>query len=423
MQRADRLVWQVSAILLLGALIGMAAGLLSLLLTMVESLALGFHESPSIPGPFHVAPWRRCLSVLLGLTLASLVWWFLRNRSPRVPSVKQAVDGQGMPCWQTLLHVVTQIVIVGCGASIGREVAPRELGAMLGQRFSGLFKLADQDRRLIVAISAAAGLAGVYNAPLAGLFFALEILLVDITIETVLMALGTSSVAAFTASLIRGDQVFYQLPHLQAHATPSIMVFALLGGVVCGVCGTLFRCGSNWAEAHKPTQGSAMLWQMPLAGLVTGLVAIWLPQVMGNGRAAAQPAFSAGTAGQALSSLLLMLLLVAVAKGLVTLLTIRSGASGGVLQPGIALGATVGAIMGLGWIAAFPQDSLAACALIGACALLAASQQAPLMAMCLVMELTGSGMSLVVPVGLAVAMSALVSKRLLHWQQVRLSRN
>ena len=241
----------------------------------------------------------------------------------------------------------------------------------------------------------------------------------------------------------------------------------------------MFRKGSQWAEAHKPT-GKAILWQMPLAGLITGLVATVVPQVMGNGRAAAQLGFStfipetAGTAGamQSASSaaaspwnlltgggnvsdsacgggagsgmasfwamlqggsgpsgsvmnagfplsqsniwmLLGVLALTFVAKALVTLMTIRSGASGGVLQPGIALGSTLGAMLGLVWILMFPTDSVTVCALIGAASLLSASQQAPLMAMCLVMELSEAPITFFVPVGMAVATSSLISKWLL----------
>ena len=111
--------------------------------------------------------------------------------------------------------------------------------------------------------------------------------------------------------------------------------------------------------------------------------------------------------------LLGVLALTFVAKALVTLMTIRSGASGGVLQPGIALGSTLGAMLGLIWILLFPADSVTACALIGAAALLSASQQAPLMAMCLVMELTEAPSAFFMLVGLAVAASSLVSKWML----------
>jgi H+/Cl- antiporter ClcA len=101
-----------------------------------------------------------------------------------------------------------------------------------------------------------------------------------------------------------------------------------------------------------------------------------------------------------------------VAKALVTLLTIRSGASGGVLQPGIALGAIAGALLGLLWAAAFPAAGIpiAACALVGAASLLSASQQAPLMAMCLVMELCAAPITYFVPVALASAAAVVVSR-------------
>ncbi|MBT1175132.1 chloride channel protein [Bifidobacterium sp. LC6] len=450
-----RIGWIAAAIIGLGALIGAGAGLLTLLLYGVEHVMLGYIEGAQLPGPFGVPAVRRGISVTLGLGIAGVLWYLLRNKTTKVPSVKKAVAGERMPAWQTILHVVLQIFIVGSGASIGREVAPRELGAMLAQRFCDLFHIdgADGiDRRMVVAVAAGAGLGGVYNAPLAGMFFAVEILLVDVTLEKVAFGLGMSAVAAFVAAAIKGHHTFYDITAMQPQSTPSLMLFALLCGAACGVAGALFRKGSSWAEAHKPA-GKAILWQMPLAGLITGLVAALVPQVMGNGRAAAQLGFStfvpdaAGSSGAVQSSasaaaspwtllnplltaigvsgwnptmmMLAILALTFVAKAIVTLMTIRSGASGGVLQPGIALGSTLGAMLGLGWLLAFPADSVTACALIGAAALLAASQQAPLMAMCLVMELTEAPITFFVPVGLAVATSALVSQWMLNALKVR----
>ena len=113
------------------------------------------------------------------------------------------------------------------------------------------------------------------------------------------------------------------------------MAFALVAGLVLGAAGALFRRGSQWAEKSKPS-GAGILWMLPLAGLLTGVVAIWVPQVMGNGRATAQLSFSS-KADLAVVPILLVSFL---AKAIVTLLTIHSGASGGVLQPGIALGAS-----------------------------------------------------------------------------------
>ncbi|WP_154035646.1 chloride channel protein [Bifidobacterium breve] len=456
---AKRLGWLAATTIILGVIIGAGAGLLTLLLYGVEHVMLGYVEGSELPGPFGVPAVRRAISVTIGLTLAGIIWYFLRNKTTKVPSVKKAVAGERMPVWQTLVHVVLQIGIVGSGASIGREVAPRELGAMLAQRFCDLFHIEGADgidRRMVVAVAAGAGLGGVYNAPLAGMFFAVEILLVDVTLEKVAFGLGMSAIAAFVAASIKGHHTFYDITAMQPQSTPTLMLFTVLCGAACGVAGAWFRKGSQWAESHQ-SHDKHILWQMPLAGLVTGLAAIVVPQVMGNGRAAAQLGFStfvpegsaAAGASQSASSaaaspwnllagggnvsgsastavnagfqlsqsniamLLGVLALTFVAKALVTLMTIRSGASGGVLQPGIALGSTLGAMLGLIWILLFPADSVTACALIGAAALLSASQQAPLMAMCLVMELTEAPSAFFVPVGLAVAASSLVSKWML----------
>lgn len=456
---AKRLGWLAATTIILGVIIGAGAGLLTLLLYGVEHVMLGYVEGSELPGPFGVPAVRRAISVTIGLTLAGVIWYFLRNKTTKVPSVKKAVAGERMPVWQTLVHVVLQIGIVGSGASIGREVAPRELGAMLAQRFCDLFHIEGADgidRRMVVAVAAGAGLGGVYNAPLAGMFFAVEILLVDVTLEKVAFGLGMSAIAAFVAASIKGHHTFYDITAMQPQSTPTLMLFAVLCGAACGVAGAWFRKGSQWAESHQ-SHDKHILWQMPLAGLVTGLAAIVVPQVMGNGRAAAQLGFStfvpegsaAAGASQSASSaaaspwnlltgggnvsgsastavnagfqlsqsniamLLGVLALTFVAKALVTLMTIRSGASGGVLQPGIALGSTLGAMLGLIWILLFPADSVTACALIGAAALLSASQQAPLMAMCLVMELTEAPSVFFMPVGLAVAASSLVSKWML----------
>ena len=490
-----RLGWIAAAVLALGAVIGAGAGLLTLLLYGVEHVMLGYIEGSELPGPFGVPAIRRAISVTLGMTVAGVIWYLLRHKTTKVPSVKKAVAGERMPVWQTVLHVVLQIFIVGSGASIGREVAPRELGAMLAQWFCDLLRIDGDsgiDRRMVVAVAAGAGLGGVYNAPLAGMFFAVEILLVDVTLEKVAFGLGMSAVAAFVAASIKGHHTFYDITAMQPTSTPTLMLFALLCGAACGMVGAWFRKGSSWAEANKPA-GRAILWQMPLAGLVTGLVAVFVPQVMGNGRAAAQLGFStfipeaaslsgaaqsadsaaaspwtllsggsgvvagagssAGASGTVAASgasvtgsgtgswldfgsglapnagtvltlshvgmILGVLALTFAAKSLITLMTIRSGASGGVLQPGIALGSTLGAMLGLVWMFVFPADSVTACALIGAAALLAASQQAPLMAMCLVMELTEAPITFFVPVGLAVAVSALVSKWMLDGMKRR----
>lgn len=397
----------IAAVAIVGIAIGAAAGLLTLMLYQVERFALGYIENAHESGPFNVPAIRRTISVTIGASIAAVMWWLLRTRTTKVPSVKKAVGGAIMPVWQTIVHVLLQIFIVGTGMSIGREVAPRELGAMFGQRFARWVRLDAKDTRMLVAITAAAGLAGVYNAPLAGTFFAVEILLADVTLETVTLAFACSALASWVASLVKGTHTFYLIGKADGLFTPDYMMFALVAGLILGIAGALFRRGSQWAEKNKPS-GTGILWMMPLAGLLTGVVAIAVPQVMGNGRATAQLSFSS----KADLAVIPVLLLSFVAKAIVTLLTIRSGASGGVLQPGIALGASGGAILGVLWMQVFHTNSMGMYALLGACALLAASQQAPLMAICLVMELADAPINLFVPIGFAVAVSAFTASRL-----------
>lgn len=402
----------VFTVALLGLIIGVGAGLLTLMLHGIERLALGYVENEAMPGPFEVPAWRRAVSVIIALTIAGVIWYFLRTKTTKVPSVTKAVNGEKMPLWQTIVHVLLQIFIVGCGTSIGREVAPRELGALLAQRFSSLIRFNARDTRMVVAIIAAAGLAGVYNAPLAGTFFAVEVMLADLSLETLGLSLLGCSLASWSASLIKGSHVFYDLGDVSAQFSPDLIAFAVLGGLVFGLCGALFRRGSSWAEQHKAT-GTTILWMMPLAGVLTAVVAIWVPQVMGNGRATAQLSFSS-TSEMVMAGVLLLSFVI---KAVVTLLTIRSGASGGVLQPGIALGASMGGVLGILWMQMFHTNAVAVYALLGACALLSASQQAPLMAMCLVMELTDAPSNLFVPVCCAVAVSTMVS----YWLSPRLA--
>lgn len=390
----------VVSVVVLGALTGVCAGLLTLLLYAIEHAALGFVESPELPGPFLTHPLRRAASLIGGATVAAVLWWLLRTRTTRVPSVRQAVSGALMPVWQTVCHVLLQIVIVGCGLSVGREVAPRELGSMLAQRVCRWTGLHAHDLMNVIAISAGAGLAGVYNAPLAGAFFAVEILLKDVTAATVALSLLCSSLAAWVATLVKGTHTFYVIGHVDAHFTPDLFAFALVVGVLAGLCGALFRAGAQWAERRK-AQGVAILWQLPAAGAVTALVAVWVPQVMGNGRATAQMGFS----GRAELVYIPLLLISFLAKAVVTLMTIRAGASGGVLTPGIALGSSLGCMLGIVWLLMFGTNSIGVYALLGACALLAASQNAPLMAMTLVMELTEAPSNLYVPAACACAVS------------------
>ncbi|MCI1901935.1 MAG: chloride channel protein [Bifidobacteriaceae bacterium] len=396
----------------LGVLVGCSSGLLGLLLMVTERYFLGFEESSALPAPSDTVAWRRLVSVSIGGVIVALMWWRIRRKG-RISTVSAAVAGEQLPWWRTIFHVFAQIFFVGTGASLGREVAPREMGSLLAQRwmrYEKLLGLKDDDAPLLVAAAAGAGFAGVYISPLTGMFFSVEMLLRRVDRETVSVSLAMSAIATVVGSLVKGTHPYYAVGG--EAMTLWFVLFCVVSAPLFAVVGSGFRRLTKWAEKRQ-TVGVNIVWQLPLVALVTGVVSMWIPQVMGNGRAAAQEAMNAGGL-----SMIPFLLVMCVAKVVLTIATIRAGASGGTLTPAIAIGAAIGAVLGIVVIAVIPGSAAVItvwqCAMVGAVATLSASQQAPLMALAMLVEITHLPIASVVPLGLAAAVSVSVSGLLKH---------
>lgn len=422
--RMPRFIGLTLSCLILGILIGLSSGLLSLFLDGTEKIFLGFVESSSEPGPFSVPAIRRLISVVVGSVIAAAIWWYLRNKTLKVPSVSQAVAGAKMPVWQTLVHILTQIFLVGTGASLGREVAPREAGALIGGvwcRYSRILGLDKKDRRMLVAAAAGAGFAGIYISPLTGALFGIEVLLSAVDLTSVVVCLSMSSVATIVGGSIKGFDPYYAVGTQEF--SHGILLFALVAGVFAGLIGVYFRRLTVWAESNQAT-GKEILWLLPGAGFITGLVALILPGVMGNGRAIAQISMDLSymmkteAAGESIHFVLFFFAALGIWKIICTTLTIRAGASGGTLTPAISIGASLGVILGImssmcGFDIPFWQT-----AVIGAAATLAASQQAPLMALFMLFEVCHLPASALLPLAVAVVVSTGVSRKCLSNNRV-----
>ncbi|WP_052323252.1 chloride channel protein [Bifidobacterium sp. 7101] len=402
------------SVLCLGLLVGLSSGLLARFFELTQAGLLGFTETPEAPTAEVVPPIRRLASVTIAGLVAGLVWAWLRTGNRLVPSVGQAVKGAPMPPGRTVVHVLTQIFFVAAGGSIGREVAPREAGALLGGLWTRLGRrlgLRDQDGPLLVASAAGAGFAGIYIAPLTGAFFGIEVLLRRVDAEVVTVNLAMSALATLAGGSIKGFGPYYKVG--SEPFRPWLMAVVLFIGPAMGLLGAGFRRMTSWAEAHR-TNGPAAIWQLTGIALLTGLVALAVPQVMGNGRALAQMGMDqrlpSGFSGLQLAQSLALLALFALAKALLTTATIRAGAFGGTLTPSIALGSAMGAVLGLMLACLVPGLPVWQCAVIGAASLLAASQQAPLMAMAMLMEVCHLPVMAFMPMGLAVALSMAVSR-------------
>ena len=394
-------------------LTGVIAGLVGLacihLLHWIQALAWDMHSGTLLEAVSAASPARRVLNLVLGGILGAASWFFLFRRSRAITSVSVAVGGTPMPPLRATWHALTQVLIVGLGASVGREVAPREMAAAFSAAAADRLGLTPEDRRIIVACGAGAGLAAVYSIPISGAIYTLEILLVSRSRRAVAAAFCTSAIAVLISTGFTRPTPFYSVPTL----TPSLSltVFAALIGPLLGATGWAFKQAVARVSAARPRDWR-LLASLPTASFLVGIIAVWVPSVLGNGQASAQTQFDAvwaTGAGLGLAALVLA------AKTVTTFLTIRAGGWGGVLTPAVALGAGIGAVIGLPWAAAWPGSQVAAFAFIGAAAFLGASMNAPFTGLILVIEFTAQGPTILVPATLAVggatAATAWLSRR------------
>lgn len=390
-------------VILVGIAAGVGGAALTKLLHLVQHLAYGYTEATFLTGVEEASPARRVAMMTLGGLVVGLGWWWLRARHT-VVTVSQGMKNKDprLPLFSTIADAVLQVIAVGFGGSLGREGAPRQVGAALGAWIAGRARLNATQQRTLLACGAGAGLAAVYNVPLAGALFTLEVLLVSFAIRDILYALITSSIATGVAWTVLPNEPTYIVEPFAV--TGVLVVFGILFGPIAGLVGTAFTKIINFANRLPTPQG----WRLPIVTTIVfagvGVLAIPFPQLLGNGKGPAELAFEGGLTLTMFAVLILL-------KPVVTSASLASGAVGGTLTPSIATGAMLGALTG-GWLSTFfPGTPTGAFALIGAAAFLAATHRAPVMAIALVIELTHSGAALLVPMMIAVVVASVVSRR------------
>lgn len=414
---------------------GFGAILLTLLLHAVQNVMFGFSESALNPSPVGLPILHYVAVVLIVMSVAAIIWmWLWTKSSNRIVDIAHAVRGQSMPWHTTIIHVCLQIFIVASGASLGREVAPRELAAMLTQKLLRFIRVSEFQARVLVASAAGAGLAGVYRTPIAGAIMALGLVAIPRfsnesksslkrlklywliqKFSIFAIALFISEIASLITIFVLGDEPYYCLPSLDdIHiVNATVLLLAIIVGIACGIVGTLFHKMIHWARS-KCAHNYQILYFLPLMGLVTGLVASWNPAIMGNGRALAQYAYNIAKTSIAIDkNSLITLLLLFVAKIILTSCTLRAGASGGVLQPSMSSGACVGLIIGfismnipfVGSMLSSQPKILIIAAIFGAASLLTASRKSLWFALFLVAQLVNVPMIMIIPMAVSCAVS------------------
>ena len=390
--------------LLTGAAAGIGGMALALMLHLVQHLAYGYSLDAIIGGETflqgvsHASPLRRVL-VLTGCgLLAGAGWWALYRYGRPLVAIRNAVEepGKPMPLPETSIHALLQIVTVGMGSPLGREVAPREIGAALAGWLSRRAALSSEEARTLIACGAGAGLAAVYNVPLAGALFVLEVLLGTLRLSAVLPAIVTSAMAARIAWVGLGDAVQY--PVLPFAVNGSLLVWAMVMGPVFGIAAFGFTRLATAMTARSPRNLRLVPWALAVF-IGIGLLATVFPQLLGNGKGPIQLSL----ADDLSLRLALALLSLRIA---VTLAALRAGARGGMLTPGMTIGALLATVIAVPWTTMWPGEPLGAFALVGAAAFLASSMKMPLTAIALALEFTHVPQDVLFPVIFAVSGSS-----------------
>jgi chloride channel protein, CIC family len=390
-------------VILTGIAAGLLGALMMLILFNVQYAAFGYHSGSLEHGAAQASAVRRVGSLLIAGVFGGVAWFLLRRYTKGKPSeIDEALwSGDGRLSFRRSLGTsVISEVVIGMGASIGREAAPKLLGGASGSVLSGWAGLSVQQRRLLVACGGGAGLAAVYNVPLAGALFTAEILIGSITLPVMLPAIACSWIATATAWVYLPDRAVYTgVPDYPF--TWSLMTWALLAGPVIGLISAGYIRLIGWVSHHR-ARGTRALYAPVIAFGILGVIGIWYPQLFGNGLDMARDAFLG------LSGFGLMLTLFAL-KPLVTAMCLGSSASGGLFTPTLATGAVLGGAFGIAWNLAWPGSPSGAFAMVCAAAMIGAAMQAPLSGLALVLELTHSGFGLMVPMMAATAMATLVA--------------
>ena len=329
-------------------------------------------------------------------------------RGHSVPEVMVALDSRGgrLPATSAAGKIVAATLTIGSGGSVGRQGPVVFLGAAFGSLAGRILQLNEQTIRLLAAAGAAGGVAAIFNAPIAGVFFALEVLLRRFSTRNFSVVVLSSVVATVTAIALRGDELAIPVPSYDFSNALEAPLFAVLG-VGCGILGVAFIRLFYWIEDRFTRVSGLPGWLLPaIGGAMVGALALLDSSILGIREDARD---SALLGNEAIEAMLLLLLL----KMAATSITAGSGGSGGVFFPTLFMGAMVGGVFGEVGNLLLPDivEEPGAFASVGMAATFAGASRAPITSVLFLVEMTDD-FGLMVPLLIAVAAATFVSQLL-----------
>lgn len=401
--------------LMLAGLVGILGGLTNAFFHyashMLRLLAMGLTGDP-VEIAVELTPAMRLVVPTLGALLAGLIlrWGqqYLRDRGGSTNLLEVVVAGDGrLPFRPNLIKAASSLLSVASGASIGREGPITQVSATLASKLGQIALWPPYRLRLLVACGAAAGMAGAYNAPIAGSVFAAQIVLGNFSMNLFAPLMFASVTAAVVSRTFFGIEPWYSVPEFEFTRILQLPWFVVLGALA-GVLAASFLRLLQAAERVFQRLGQPIQVRLTMAGLAVGGLAVMIPEVWGNGYSVTSRILqNAPQYGIAWLSLLLL------AKVGTTVLTVGAGTVGGVFTPTLFLGAALGSLFGqvlhvLGLAESLPVGAFA---LAGMGSVLAATTHSPLLALIMVFEIS-LNYSLMPALMLACAVGTLVSRQL-----------
>ncbi len=397
---------------ILAVIVGLAGGFGAIgfryLIEFFQSISYGsvgnlIDAVQSIPWYFRIG-----IPAAGGLLVGPLVYFFAREaKGHGVPEVIEAVALKSGIIRKRVVFIksLASAICIGTGGSVGREGPIVQIGSAIGSTIGQELKVSADRIRTLVGCGAAAGIAATFNAPIAGLMFALEIVLGDFGLATFSPIVISSVAATAVSRYFLGDAPAFIVPAYELISAWELPLYVILG-LFCALVGVtftkvLYRLEDMFDDLKFPEYLKAAL-----GGLILGVMALVFPHLLGVGYEAIDLALI-----QELSWWIMLLLVLF--KILATSITIGSGGSGGIFAPSLFMGAMAGGFFGAGVHAIFPgmTASPGAYSIVGMGAVVSATTHGPLSAILILFELTGD-YKIILPLMIACIIGSLASGRL-----------
>ncbi len=422
-QPSSELVLIVTA-LIVGIGAGLGAVVFRYLITGVDWIGYSwFPQATSGWGKAYVV----IIPALGGMLVGPLVYFFAREaKGHGVPEVMEAVALKGgrIRPRVAVIKSLASAFSIGSGGSVGREGPIVQIGSALGSSIGQILRLSEDRIRNLVACGAAGGIAATFNAPIAGVIFALEVILGEFTIQGFSTVVISSVAASVIGRVVFGDIPGFIIPTEYGITSLWEFLFFPILGALAALIGFIYTRSIYWAEDLFDSLRKVPEWVKPAVGgaLLGGFAFVYpaltdvtwdrVPQVYNVGYNIIENAL----ANHLLLGAAITLLF---AKLIATSLTIGSGGSGGVFAPSLFIGAMLGASFELGLKSVFPNIVApeGAYALLGMAAMFAASAHAPITSVLILFELTGD-YRLILPLMLTVVVATLISQRLMRGESI-----